>query len=83
MAAPIDPNTTLTYKPNISKDSGLYLYDTVSIGRDFKLLAGLRKTDYSFGQTLIANGALTVTKFTPPSTRRRASSRLWPSRWRP
>ncbi len=65
MAAPIDPNTPLTYKPNRSKDSGVYVYDTLSIGRDIKVLAGVRKTTYIFGQTLVANGPYTTTKFTP------------------
>jgi iron complex outermembrane receptor protein len=65
MPAPIDSNTPLTYLPNSSKDSGLYIYDTLSIGRDIKLLAGLRKTDYSFSQARVPNGPLMTTKFKP------------------
>jgi iron complex outermembrane receptor protein len=65
MPVPVDPNTALTYKPNMSKDSGFYLYDTLSIGRDVKLLAGVRRTDYEFGQTLVANGPMSITKYTP------------------
>ena len=65
IATPIDPNTALTYKPNTSKDAGLYFYDTISIGSDVKLLAGVRKTDYQFSQTIVANGPQTTTKFTP------------------
>ncbi|MDE2371793.1 MAG: TonB-dependent receptor [Burkholderiales bacterium] len=65
LSAPPDPGTPLTYKPNVSKDAGLYVYDTLAIGHDVKLLAGLRKVHYSFSQTLVGNGPLLTTHYTP------------------
>ncbi len=65
MPPPADPRKPLTYKPTESKDSGPYAYDTISLGSDFKLLVGIRKTKYDFSQTLLANGPSSTTHYTP------------------
>ncbi len=65
LSAPADPHTKLSFKPTISKDSGPYAYDTISLGSDLKFLVGVRKTKYDFSQTLVANGPSTMTHYTP------------------
>ncbi|MDP9123286.1 MAG: TonB-dependent receptor plug domain-containing protein [Pseudomonadota bacterium] len=65
LSAPVDPQTKLTFKPTVSKDSGPYAYDTISLGSDFRFLVGVRKTKYDFSQTLVANGPSTTTHYTP------------------
>ena len=49
------PSTPPQKRPQVSKDVGLYVYDTLSIGRQWKVLAGLRRTTYDADNTL-ANG---------------------------
>lgn len=65
IAAPIDPMTPQTFKPNQSKDAGVYVYDNLDLGGGFKLLAGLRQTDYQFSQAIVANGPLATTTYKP------------------
>jgi iron complex outermembrane receptor protein len=59
LAAP-GPAKPLTYQPQISKDTGVYAYDTASLGQ-WHFLAGLRYTNYDADNTL-ASGLHSVTK---------------------
>jgi iron complex outermembrane receptor protein len=43
---PVVPATPPILLPQDSKDTGLYAYDAIGIGADFKVLAGLRQTKY-------------------------------------
>ncbi len=54
-APPPTPSTAPQTRPQVSKDVGLYAYDTISIGRQWKALAGIRSTTYDADNTL-ANG---------------------------
>jgi iron complex outermembrane recepter protein len=65
LPAPVDPQTPLAYSPNRSRDAGTYVYDMVSLTEKWKLLIGVRKTDYTFSQTKVPNGPQTTTKFKP------------------
>ncbi len=49
---PVPPNTPITYAPQTAKNLGLYVYDTLAIGQQWKLLAGLRRTHYEAANTL-------------------------------
>lgn len=48
LAAPVVPNVPVVYSPFVSKNTGVYFYDTVGIGTKWKLLAGLRETSSTF-----------------------------------
>lgn len=45
LAAPRSP-APLTYLPQQSKDVGIYAYDTISVGRNWQFLGGVRETNY-------------------------------------
>lgn len=74
MPAPVDPNTPLTYSPNTSRDSGVYVYDAAGLGHGLKLLVGLRRTNYEFKQTRVANGPQVTTTFNPTA---KGAGLLW------
>ncbi|MGZ5194056.1 MAG: TonB-dependent siderophore receptor [Ramlibacter sp.] len=65
LAPPVDPQTALAYSPNRSRDAGTYVYDMLSFAEKWKLLFGVRKTDYTFSQTKVPNGPQTTTQFKP------------------
>lgn len=50
-AAPAETGAPLVERPQISKDVGVYLYDTIDLSRQWKLLAGVRKTFYEADNT--------------------------------
>lgn len=56
VAAPVFANVAQTYKPQDPKDIGMYVYDTVQIGKDWKALVGLRQTRTMADNVNVANG---------------------------
>lgn len=62
-AEPAMPGTPPVDRPQLSKDIGVYAYDTVAIGQQWKLLAGLRKTFYEADNAL-ADGSSATRKST-------------------
>jgi iron complex outermembrane receptor protein len=59
--------TPITYLPQESKDTGVYVYDAVSIGKRFTVIGGMRRTDYSLTAAQ-ANGSSTrfqTTNYSP------------------
>ncbi|GAC1317931.1 MAG: TonB-dependent siderophore receptor [Collimonas sp.] len=52
LAPPILPTGPLAYTLSTGNNTGIYAYDTVSIGADWKVLMGLRETNYTFENQL-------------------------------
>lgn len=46
------PGTPAVERPQVSKDVGVYVYDTISIGKQWKVLAGVRQTFYEADNAL-------------------------------
>ena len=67
LAEPASPTGPQTFSPQDAKNVGVYFYDAVSIGNRWKVLAGMRRTQYDATNTL-ANGttvATSTTKYSP------------------
>lgn len=67
LPAPPVPTGPITYSPQVAKNVGLYVYDTVSLGEQWKLLVGVRRTRYDASNTLANGDQLTTvtTKMSP------------------
>ncbi|MDB5906438.1 MAG: TonB-dependent siderophore receptor [Massilia sp.] len=63
---PVMPATPPTFLPQDSKDTGVYVYDAVGIGSDWKVLAGLRQTKYK-ADNLKTGGLHSITDSTTSS----------------
>ncbi len=51
LAEPVAPNTLISFAPQTAKNLGLYVYDMVAIGKQWQLLAGVRRTQYDATNT--------------------------------
>ena len=67
LQAPADPTMPITFSPQTAANTGLYVYDTISIGKQWKLLAGVRQTKYDASNTLASGSVLSTstTKVSP------------------
>ena len=67
LVEPVPPGTPITYSPQVAKNVGIYFYDTVSIGQQWKVLFGVRRTAYDASNTIKAEVVETSTSKMSPA----------------